>query len=159
MKSSPAIAKLPLTILILLTLASVASAGGEEIFTFHCAVCHQPNGKGIPGLYPPLADSIGSYVKVPQGRVYLVQVVSFGMTGPIAVRGQSYNGLMQPWPSLSDDDVAQVLNFALTTLDAKLLPNKFSPFSADEVKKDRTANLDMASVYKERESLMHSLSK
>ena len=159
MISSIARVSFPLVLLMLLTLAPMAHAAGADIFASRCAVCHQPQGQGVPGLYPPLADSIGAYVKVPQGRAYLVHVVSFGMTGPIAVYNQTYNGLMQPWPSLSDDEIAQVLNFALTTFNPKLLPKKFSPLTADEVKKDRASKLDMASIYKERESLMRSVSK
>jgi mono/diheme cytochrome c family protein len=146
-------------ILTILTMTGIARAGGAEIFASRCAICHQPHGQGIPGMYPPLADSIGAYVKVPQGRAYFVHVVSFGMTGPIAVHGQSYNGLMQPWPSLSDDEIAQVLNFVMATFNAKLLPKHFPPFTADEVKKDRASNLGMPYVYEERESLMRSLAK
>lgn len=108
-------------------------------------------------MYPPLADSIGRDVTVPQGRAYLVHVVSFGMTGPISVHGQLYNGLMQSWPALSDDEIAQVLDYILTKFNAKLLPKNFSPLIAAEVKKDRARNISVGDVHKERDSLMKLL--
>ena len=110
-------------------------------------------------MYPPLADSIGRDVKFPQGRAYLVHVVSFGMTGPISVHGQIYNGLMQSWPALSDDEIAQVLDYALANFSAKLLPKNFSPLTAVEVKKDRARNISVGDVHKERDALMKALDR
>ena len=108
-------------------------------------------------MYPPLADSIGRDVTVSQGRAYLVHVVSFGMTGPISVHGQLYNGLMQSWPALSDDEIAQVLDYALANFNAKVLPKHFSPLTAAEVEKDRAANISVGDVRKERDALMKLL--
>ena len=45
--------------------------------------------------------------------------------------------MMQPWPNLKDEDIAQVLNYVLTTFNAKLLPKDFSPLTSEEVKKYR----------------------
>lgn len=30
---------------------------GEQIYMAHCAACHQPNGMGLPGVFPPLKAS------------------------------------------------------------------------------------------------------
>jgi mono/diheme cytochrome c family protein len=144
--------------LLLLTTGGIASAGGSDIFNTNCIVCHQADAKGVVGMYPPLADSIGSYVAVPAGRVYLVHVVSFGMTGPISVHDQTYNGLMQPWPRFTDDEIAQVLNYVLTSFNAKLLPKDFAPLTSDEVARCRASNGVLGSVHKEREALMKILS-
>jgi mono/diheme cytochrome c family protein len=143
--------------LMLLATCGIAGAGGGDIFNAHCVICHQHNGDGVVGMYPPLADSIGAYAAIPAGRAYLVHVVSFGMTGPIAVHGQVYNGVMQAWPSLTDGDVADVLNFALVRFNAKLLPSNFKPLSRDEVKKYRTARTALGDVHKERDALMKAL--
>ena len=140
-----------------LALASLANAGGSEVFTANCAVCHQADGRGVVGMYPPLADSIGRYVALPEGRAYLVHVVSFGMAGPISVHGDQYNGLMQSWPQLHDQDVADVLNFILTKFNAKLLPSGFKPITSDEVKKGRATKISTGEVRKERAALMQSL--
>ena len=32
-------------------------ASGESLYMTHCAACHQPTGQGLPGAFPPLADS------------------------------------------------------------------------------------------------------
>jgi len=75
--------------------ASVASASGAELFVEHCAVCHQADGEGIPGMYPPLADSVGDFARSKDGRVYLAHVLLFGLNGPISVHGTRYDGYMQ----------------------------------------------------------------
>lgn len=144
---------------MLLAMCGVAGAGGGDIFNTHCVICHQSNGNGVVGMYPPLTDSIGAYIAIPAGRAYLVHVVSSGMTGAISVHGQVYNGVMQAWPSLKDGDVADVLNFALIRFNAKLLPINFKPLSRDEVKKYRTARTALGDVHKEREVLMKALAR
>lgn len=30
---------------------------GEKVYITHCAACHQPNGEGLPGVFPGLKDS------------------------------------------------------------------------------------------------------
>jgi mono/diheme cytochrome c family protein len=142
---------------LLLAIGGIAHADGSEIFTLNCVVCHQANAKGVPGMYPPLADSIGGYVGIPDGRAYLVHVVSFGLTGAISVHGVTYNGVMQSWSKFKDEDVAQVLNYVLTTFNTTLIPKNFAPLTADEVKKYRVANTALCDVHKEREALMKAL--
>ena len=149
--------KLLVALMLLLAMSGIANADGHDIFKSDCAVCHQASAKGIPGTFPPLADSIGSYVAIPEGRAYLVHAVAFGLTGAISVHGHTYNGVMQPWPHLKNDDVAQVLNYVLTTFNAKLLPSDFSPLTGDEVKKYRATNTALGDVHKEREALMKAL--
>jgi mono/diheme cytochrome c family protein len=142
---------------LLLSLATAARAGGAEIFKANCAVCHQPDGKGIPGMYPPLADSVGNYVRNAQGRQYLVHAVSFGLSGSIAVHGTTYNGVMQAWPQLKDRQVADVLNYVLTRFNRKILPHDFKPMSAEEVKKYRAHPATLGGTHQEREALMKRL--
>lgn len=142
---------------LVLSLARAAQAGGGDIFNADCAVCHQPDGRGIPGMYPPLADSVGAYVRIAQGRSYLVHAVSFGLSGAIAVHGTTYNGVMQPWPQLSDREVADVLDYVLTHFNGKVLPKDFKPYSAVEVKKYRARAATMGGTHTEREALMKAL--
>lgn len=144
-------------LMLLLPLRGTAGAAGRDIYNAHCAICHQANGNGVAGMYPPLADSIGSFVALLAGRTYLVHVVSFGLVGPVSVHGQVYNGVMQAWPALNHQDVADVLNFALTTFNAKLLPKNFAPLTADEVKKHRDFRSGLGDVHKERDALMKAL--
>jgi mono/diheme cytochrome c family protein len=135
----------------------MARADGHNIFISNCAVCHQPDGKGAPSVYPPLADSVGRYVVLKNGRAYLIDVVSFGMGGKIEAGGDSFEGDMPPWPQLSDQDVADVLTYVLTGLNAKLLPADFKPISADEVKAERAKQLNAAAIHTERDSVIKEL--
>jgi mono/diheme cytochrome c family protein len=149
--------RLLVALMLLLATCGIASASGNDIFSSKCVVCHQANGHGVPGMYPPLADSIGSYVAIPEGRAYLVHVISFGMSGPISAHGQTYDGVMQPWPALKDQEVAQVLNYVLANFNTRLLPKDFAPLTVDEVKKYRSANTALGDIHKEREALLKAL--
>ena len=75
-----------------------------------CGGCHQGNGMGLPGSFPPLAGS--EYVK--GGTERLIRIVQHGIIGPISVAGQPYNvpGGMQPFgASMSAQDLANVLTY------------------------------------------------
>jgi mono/diheme cytochrome c family protein len=133
--------------------SGTGKASGTELFAAHCAVCHQASGQGIPGMYPPLANSAGDFVHSKDGRAYLVHVVSFGLNGPITVHGTFYDGFMQSWAQLTDDDIAQLLNHVLTDFNATRLPKDFAPFSAREVKQDRARPMTSTEVYHELQTL------
>ena len=135
-----------------------AASAGERIFVANCEVCHQADGRGVAGLYPPVAESIGSYVALPQGRAYLVHVVSFGMMGPVSAHGRKYDGFMQSWTRLSDQEIAQVLNYVLTNFNRDLLPKAFAPISGAEAKELRAGHLTFEQVHADREALMKALS-
>ncbi len=138
-----------------LTVAAPAAGDsrGAALFTQHCAVCHQAGAQGIAGMYPPLADSVGGFVRSGAGRAYLVHVLSFGLSGAITVRGGRYNGFMQSWPQLSDDDIARLLNHVLTNFNAAVLPHDFTRYTAAEVKRDRARAMTSSDVYRELQTL------
>jgi len=144
---------------LLAATTGIVHAGGREIFQTNCIICHQEDAQGLPGMYPPLADSIGHYVAIPAGRAYLVHVVSFGLNGRISVHRVTYDGVMYPWPQLSDEDVADVLNYVLTTFNAKLLPKTFKPLTAHQVTKYRAGPTALGNVHDERAALMKALTK
>ena len=134
-----------------------ADASGQDLFTSNCVVCHQANAEGVAGFYPPLAHSIGNYVRIPQGRVYLVHVLAFGLTGTIAAHGQSFFGVMQSWPKFSDGDVAQVLDYVLASFNSSELPKGFAQITAEEVKRNRAREMTSDEVHRERDALMKML--
>ncbi len=75
-----------------------------------CGGCHQGNGMGIAGQFPPLAGSDW----VLGGTERLIRVTQHGLTGPITVNGQGYNtpGGMQAFGgAMSAGDLANVLTF------------------------------------------------
>jgi hypothetical protein len=110
-------------------------------------------------MYPPLANSIGTDLQLPQGRQYLIQVALNGMTGPVDVNGTTYNGLMPPFAELTDAEIAAALNYVLTKFNAEKLPKDFAPVTAEEVKQARAALDSSSALRKRRESLMNELKK
>jgi len=70
--------------------ASIAQpVDGAAIFK-RCVACHQPNGKGIPGSYPPLKGHLGRLASSAVGREYLIMVLSAGLVGEIKIDTQTY---------------------------------------------------------------------
>ena len=81
---------------------------GKDLFFRNCFVCHQFNGQGIPGVFPPLAKSdflTGSLERA-------IKAVVEGLSGPIVVLGKKYNGAMPPL-ALNDEEVADVFTYVL----------------------------------------------
>lgn len=90
-----------------------ASQGpGAEIYMSYCATCHQAQGGGVPGEFPPLTSS--EWVQGDKGR--LIASVLHGMQGPIEVNGQQYDELMPGHAFLDDEDVAALLTFLRSSL-------------------------------------------
>lgn len=87
-------------------------AFGERIFTQNCAACHQVDGAGIPGSFPPLAGS--DFMNADKNRA--IGVVVHGLDGPVTVNGSVYDGVM-PALRLSEEDVANVLTYVYSQWD------------------------------------------
>jgi mono/diheme cytochrome c family protein len=84
------------------------AAAGAKVFSTDCASCHQANGQGVPGAFPPLAGS--DIVNGPASRV--IHIVKYGLTGPVTVAGKTFNGQMPAWsPQISDSDIAAVITY------------------------------------------------
>ena len=82
-------------------------AKGEAAYLANCAACHQPNGQGLPGAFPPLAGS--DYLK--GDRKQVMAAALFGLSGPITVNGVDYNGVMPSLGHLTDADLAAALTY------------------------------------------------
>ncbi|RDI95492.1 cytochrome c [Meiothermus sp. QL-1] len=121
--------------LALVTGLGVALAqGGAQLYQQNCAFCHGDSGQGRVGAYPPLAQHLPELIRTPEGRAHLIYVMLYGMQGPVRVRGVNYNGVMPAFPQLSDEQVAQVLNYVLTAWgNDRLLPQGHRPITAQEV--------------------------
>jgi len=88
--------------------AGGASSGGAKIFATNCSSCHQANGKGQPGVFPPLAGN----AVVTGTPTTVIHIVKDGLSGKIQVAGSTYNGQMPPWKgTLSDSDIASVVTY------------------------------------------------
>ena len=136
-----------------------AAAQGAEIYAEVCAPCHQADGSGVPGVYPPLTDRVGAFVRVPEGRAYLARVLTHGLFGAIRVDERPYNGFMPPVPQLDDAGLAAVLNHVLTELSPAQLPEDFTPLTAAEVAGYREPKASPSQMLKEREALLGKLNQ
>jgi mono/diheme cytochrome c family protein len=81
---------------------------GAAVYTQNCSSCHQSNGAGLPGAFPPLANN----PVVTGDPKTLIHMVKFGLNGKISVAGHTYNGTMPAWgQNLSDGQIASVVTF------------------------------------------------
>jgi mono/diheme cytochrome c family protein len=100
-------------------------ANGQAVFVRVCAVCHQANGQGVPGVFPPLA---GSPI-VDGDPKLLIRLVLHGLQGPIEVNGKTYNSVMPgQGPLLKDHEIANALSYVRNSWG-----HAASPVSADDV--------------------------
>ena len=79
---------------------------GKNVFSTTCIACHQADGKGLPGVFPPLAGS--NFLN--QDKERAIGIVLHGRTGPITVNGKNFNNTMPP-QNLSDDQIAAALTY------------------------------------------------
>jgi mono/diheme cytochrome c family protein len=91
-------------------------SAGAAVFASRCAVCHGPQGAGIPGTFPSLHEQVVAFAKIPQGRDYLVMVVTTGLMGNLNVGGVNYNGVMPAQSGLSEGEIAAVLSYLASDL-------------------------------------------
>jgi mono/diheme cytochrome c family protein len=104
---------------------------GRHIFMANCAACHQVTGLGLPGAYPPLAGS--EWAKGPYERI--VRIVLGGLSGPITVKGTSFNSSMPSLgQSLRDVQLAAVLTYIRSEWD-----NNAPAVSSEKVKEIRAS--------------------
>lgn len=84
---------------------------GQALFAGTCSVCHQANGAGLAGVFPPLAKS--DYLATDPKRA--IGVLLHGLTGKVTVNGSDYNSVMPPMNQLNDDEVANILTYVLNS--------------------------------------------
>ena len=124
---------------------------GESVFTANCVSCHQANGQGIPGAFPTLANHVPSLYNA--DRAYLINVLLYGLQGQIQVNGQSYNGVMTAWGQLSDQEIADVLNYISTAWDNNQNLQGFEAYTPEDIAAERNKGLSSSDVYSQRPAL------
>lgn len=85
---------------------------GQEIYKRTCAACHQADGSGLAGAFPPVRNS--DYLNADINRA--IHNVLNGLSGEITVNGETYNSIM-PGQNLTDDEVASVLTYITHEMD------------------------------------------
>lgn len=80
---------------------------GQALYKLHCANCHQENGQGLAGLYPPIAGS--DFLK--DNKNLILCSMRYGLKDTIVVNGKTYR---QPMPAnlqLQALDVAEIATY------------------------------------------------
>lgn len=81
---------------------------GRTVYAQVCAACHQADGGGLAGAFPPLAGS--DWVSGDERRLALLTL--HGLMGPITVNGEAWNSVMPAQgETLDDRQIADVLTF------------------------------------------------
>ena len=98
---------------------------GKKLFALKCKSCHQVNGLGLPGQFPPLAGS--KWATSDPGLI--TKIVLKGLKGEIEVKGETYGQALEMVPiPLEDRDIANI-----TTYVRQAWGNQASEISDDEV--------------------------
>ncbi len=84
---------------------------GRELYLQNCAACHQPEGQGLPGAFPPLAKS--DFIAANPNAV--LETTVEGRQGKMVVNGVEYNNVMPAMSYLSDKDLSQIITFVLNS--------------------------------------------
>ena len=110
--------------LLLILLSASATAGANEIlarqnYILNCQGCHLPDGSGSKGNVPKMNDFVGYFLHVPGGREFIVQVP--GAAGA----------------PISDQELADVMNWMLLNFSKNELPDPFVPYDSEEIAKLR----------------------
>ena len=103
---------------------------GKLLFEANCALCHNSDGTGKPGQFPPLAGS--EWVLAP-GVNRLIRIPLVGLAGSVKVKDQAWDlNMAAMGATYSDEDLAAVLSYIRNAWGNK------APFvTAEQVKKVR----------------------
>jgi mono/diheme cytochrome c family protein len=104
------------------------AVGSTGTYQMVCTTCHQAEGQGVPGAFPPLAGSswLTGDAETP------IRIVLLGLSGEVEVNGKKFNAVMPPPPGLTDAQIAEAITFARSNFG-----NSASPVDAAAVKRVR----------------------
>ena len=113
--------------------AAPGDARARTQYLLNCSGCHQPDGSGsVANGIPRMQGQVGHFLRLPEGRAFLVQVPGTSQS------------------SLSDADVATLLNWMVNSLSAAEVPPDFVPYTRDEVTRLRAERLSDAPTVRNR---------
>ncbi len=118
-------------LLVALSLGATVSVAGSPAYdraridyTLHCSGCHALDGTGVAtkGI-PAVKDQIGYYLRLPEGRAFIMQVPGLLSAG------------------LSDERAAGVVNWMIEYFAGPSMPPEFAPYTAAEARRYRENKL------------------
>ncbi|HJU29179.1 MAG TPA: cytochrome c [Candidatus Binataceae bacterium] len=129
--------------------APAARIDGKAVFQQSCATCHGANGQGQPGYFPPLVGNPDLF----EDNLFPVLVVLNGLSGPITVEGQSYNGSMPAFDHLSNAEIAAVVNFVRDAWENGSKASHMKPIAPELVAQQRNHALSPSEMHARREKM------
>jgi cytochrome c oxidase subunit II len=126
---------------------------GEAVYQANCASCHQANGQGLAGAFPPLEGHAASLFNADGGREYLINLLLYGLQGQITADGGSYNGVMPAWGQLSDQQLADTLNYILSAWGNDARVSAEPDYQASDFAEKRGQDLSSNDIYRQRQAL------
>ncbi len=104
--------------------AAKSSLNGKKLYMTHCSVCHMPNGLGMKGAFPPLANT--EWTNGP--AEVMIDIVLNGFNEEIEINGDKYVTPMAALPHIKDDELAAILTYVRSSFG-----NESSAVTAEEV--------------------------
>ncbi len=108
-------------------------------YLLNCGGCHGLDGVSNSTLVPDLKNQVGYFVALPEGRRYLGRLPNVAFT------------------TLSDRDLAALLNYAVFTLGGESAPRGAKPYGAAEVAALRRQPLTEIQLFDYRKKLVEEL--
>lgn len=113
-------------LLVLVGAPASAQEDGAQIYQETCAACHQADGSGIEGTFPPLRGNARA-----TDPAHVEEVIRNGLTGPIEVHGVTYDSSMPAQSQLSDTQIAAVVAYVTSIAGAETpTPTTTTPAAA-----------------------------
>jgi len=130
-----------------------APAASNPVYDSTCALCHQTAGAGLKGQFPRLAGRVDRMAADPEARAFVIHTVLHGLAGEIEVDQTSIKGVMPSFETLSDKDLASVLNYLISL--GGTAARKVKPIAPSEIAAVRSRpRLSSAQVHEQRASLV-----
>jgi putative membrane-bound dehydrogenase-like protein len=121
---------------------------GRNLYMKVCIECHQADGNGVAGTFPPLAGSEWTSGDLPT----LQRIMLGGLYGPIEVKGVKFNSAMPGHSHSTDAELAAVASYvryafggkkdekpvtpeAFKALRPEIEKRKFTPWTVEELEK------------------------
>lgn len=82
-------------------------SAGEALYVEYCAACHGRDGQGVPKAFPPLVGT----ERVEEDPSALIVLSLDGVSGPLEVKGEAYDGFMPGQAQLSNEKMATLLTY------------------------------------------------
>jgi mono/diheme cytochrome c family protein len=133
---------------------AVADVDGAAVYKDSCTACHQENGQGLAGQFPPLAGNPDLFLD----RDYPVKVILFGIEGKIEVKGTTYQSIMPPFAHLNDQQIAAVVGYIRAAWNnAKLDTGRTPKVDGTAVATVRAKQMTPAAVFADRKDLQKAM--